>query len=149
MPVLFSYVSENNSKDICHFSSRPSNVSLLFKSIRYDLIITEMWLNDIALSHSHLSNPCSNIQLTKLCRFVLWSFIYFLFPTDNLSLTCLFQRKIGDVIYLYSWTEDVSYQTTTTHGFICMVINSSFLWYYIHIPHRSFYQHNFFFIKKG
>lgn len=107
-----------------------------------------MWLNDITLSHSHLSNPCSNIQLTKLCRFVLWSFIYFLFPTDHLSLTCLFHRKIGDVIYLYSWTEDVSYQTTTTHGFICMVINSSFLWYYIHIPYRSFYQHNFFFIKK-
>lgn len=61
MFVLFNYVFENNFKDICYFSSCLSNVFLLFKLIRYDLIIIEIWLNDIILLYSYFFNFCSNI----------------------------------------------------------------------------------------
>nr|XP_022321674.1 uncharacterized protein LOC111123559 [Crassostrea virginica] len=50
------------------------------------------------------------------------------FISNYLSLICLFHKTIDQVTYVYTWTEDTSFQSIATHGFICVEFTHNETW---------------------
>lgn len=127
--------------DVCTALNTENNTYSLIKNVSSDDIVKTNCPNILKNSFASLTveengveNACgdgvingcfSNTEVDISTRLSCHSNS---FISDHLSLSCLFHRKIGEVIYLYAWTEDVSYQTTTNHGFICMEITQVAAW---------------------
>lgn len=127
--------------DVCTALNTENNMYSLIKNVSSEAIVKtncpSILRNSFAsltVEENGVQNACGNgvingcLGSTEVVISTRLSCHSNSFISDYLSLTCLFHRKIGDVIYLYSWTENVSYQTTTTHGFICMEITQDAEW---------------------
>lgn len=127
--------------DVCTIPDTADNMYSLIKNVSSEDIVKTNCPNVLKNSYANLmveengmENACGNGFVNgcsgnnEVVISTVLSCHSNTFISDRLSLICLFHREIGDVIYLYAWTEDVSYQTSTTHGFICIEITQDATW---------------------